>query len=145
MSVLSHEQLGLSGKFWEGPYDCRTILSPASLVIRAAYDHRNPVKAEMVCRPEDYAWSSAREWATGETGVFPLVLGETLPFGMSRDELRTRILRCHGTAQMDSLADAIKPLLECETPETETHHRVELDRLEFGALFAIDGEEGARK
>jgi putative transposase len=30
------------------------------------YMHRNPVQRELVPRPEDWAWSSARHYATGE-------------------------------------------------------------------------------
>ena len=31
--------------------------------------HRNPVKRELVSKPEDWIWSSFRRYATGEDGV----------------------------------------------------------------------------
>jgi len=33
------------------------------------YRHRNPVQRGLVPRPEDWKWSSARHYATGEEGV----------------------------------------------------------------------------
>jgi putative transposase len=33
------------------------------------YMHRNPVKRGLVAKPEDWAWSSFRHYATGEIGV----------------------------------------------------------------------------
>ena len=33
------------------------------------YMHRNPVQRGLVARPEDWTWSSARHYATGEEGM----------------------------------------------------------------------------
>jgi hypothetical protein len=38
-------------------------------VEKLRYIHRNPVKRELVARPEDWRWSSFRHYALGETGV----------------------------------------------------------------------------
>lgn len=40
---------------------------------RLEYLHQNPVKAGWVVRPQDYRWSSARDYC-GEKGILPLVL-----------------------------------------------------------------------
>jgi putative transposase len=34
--------------------------------------HRNPVKRGLVERPEDWAWSSFRHYATGEVGAIEI-------------------------------------------------------------------------
>jgi putative transposase len=36
------------------------------------YVHNNPVKRELVQRPEDWPWSSYRDWAGLEKGPIPL-------------------------------------------------------------------------
>jgi hypothetical protein len=35
-------------------------------VEKLCYIHRNPVRRGLVARPEDWAWSSSRHYATGE-------------------------------------------------------------------------------
>jgi REP element-mobilizing transposase RayT len=110
MSVRRQRQLDLSGRFWEGQYDARPILDPLSLVVRIAYDHRNPVKEGMVGEAEDYRWSSAAQWATGEAGVIPVDFREPLPFGLSFGELQSRVLEYQAARELDDCATELDSL-----------------------------------
>jgi REP element-mobilizing transposase RayT len=101
MSVRRQRELDLSGRFWEGDYDARLITDPLSLVVRIAYDHRNPVKEGMVARAEDYRWSSAMQWATGEASEIPVDLREPLPFGLAFGDLRSRVLEYQAAPELD--------------------------------------------
>ena len=57
-----NKKLRASGHLWQGRfYSC--ILDEKHLVACARYVERNPVRAGMVKRPEEYAWSSAKEHA----------------------------------------------------------------------------------
>jgi putative transposase len=49
-----------TGSSWEGRYRCSPIESNTYLLACARYVDLNPVRAGMVERPEDYAWSSYR-------------------------------------------------------------------------------------
>jgi len=106
MSILRQSELGLTGRFWDSDFNAQPVIDTLSLVVRIAYDHRNPVKAGMVQRPEDYVWSSAAEWATGCKGLMPISLGSTLPFGLSKAELREQVLRYQQPA-LDGLGDEL--------------------------------------
>lgn len=111
LSVWRQRDLGLSGRFWEGNYDARVITDPFSLLVRIAYDHRNPVKARIVTLPEEYEWSSAQEWTTGEPGVIPLSLPGPLPFGLRLDEFRREVVRYQAMRLLDDQADKLEELL----------------------------------
>jgi putative transposase len=55
--------------FWQARYYDFNVWSERKFVEKLRYIHRNPVKRELVGRPEDWEWSSFRHYATGETGV----------------------------------------------------------------------------
>ncbi len=132
MSIRRQSQLGLSGRFWEGDFDSRVVVDDLSLVVRVAYDHRNPVKAHMVEEPEEHLWSTAREWATGMVGPIPKRLPYELPFGLTESDLRARILSYQGSAVFDQLADQMAEIFEYEPEKSaailrallEEHHLV---------------------
>lgn len=111
MSVLRQSELELSGRFWEAAYDARPITNPLSLLVRVAYDHRNPTKAGVVVRPEDYPWSTANEWATGKKGPIPLILPDSLPFGLRLDEFRKDVTRYQRLRQLDDLDEGMQRLI----------------------------------
>jgi hypothetical protein len=100
VSKLRHRDLQLSGRFWEGDYDSRPVGWPESLIARIAYDHRNPVKAKIVERAEDYYWSSARSWRFGERGPIPIDL-DARPLGLSREELVEQVLHFERCKELD--------------------------------------------
>lgn len=56
-----------TGTLWEGRYRATLIDSERYLLACYRYVELNPVRAGIVCRPEDYAWSSHRANALGGT------------------------------------------------------------------------------
>ena len=63
---------GLNGApadhFWQKRYYDFNIRNYPQFVEKLRYIHRNPVKAGLCERPEDWAWSSFRHYATGCEG-----------------------------------------------------------------------------
>ena len=116
MSLRRQKELGLTGQFWEGRYDAKPILDATSLVVRMAYDHRNPVKQGMVARPEDFEWSTAATWQSGEITELPVVISQPLPFGLSHADLRRRVLRFQSNSALDNMDDALDDLWSLSGP-----------------------------
>jgi putative transposase len=61
---------GLSGErhFWQKRYYDFNVRDYSQFVEKLRYIHRNPVKAGLCERPEDWEWSSFRHYATGHEG-----------------------------------------------------------------------------
>lgn len=116
MSMKRQHDLGLSGRFWEGEYRSGIVADPLSLIARIAYDHRNPVKEGMVKRAEEYRWSSARSWATGEEGVIPLSL-DRLPFDLEFESIRREILRFQSSSALDDSREELDRALASGDPK----------------------------
>ena len=55
-------------RVWQEGNDAQEIHSNSFLDEKINYIHNNPVKAELVANPEDYLYSSARDYA-GEKGL----------------------------------------------------------------------------
>jgi REP element-mobilizing transposase RayT len=55
-------------KFWQEGNEAKEIHTNSFLDQKLDYIHNNPVKAEIVARPEDYLYSSARDYS-GEKGL----------------------------------------------------------------------------
>lgn len=64
-----NKQEGRSGSLWEGRYKCSPIDSDDYLLTCCRYVELNPVKANMVSSPEEYAWSSYSVNAGFEQGA----------------------------------------------------------------------------
>jgi len=60
-------------KVWQDGNDAKEIHMTAFLEEKIAYIHNNPVKAELVANPEEYLYSSARDYA-GEKGLVNIEL-----------------------------------------------------------------------
>ncbi len=60
-------------RFWQrgGGYD-RNLRSASDVHEKIKYIHENPVRRGLVERPEDWRFSSAREWITEEPGPVPI-------------------------------------------------------------------------
>jgi putative transposase len=58
-------------KLWQDGYFALPVLSHQDAEIKLNYVHNNPVKAEIVYSPEDYLYSSARDYA-GEKGLIEI-------------------------------------------------------------------------
>jgi len=102
-----HTEMELSGHLWEGRFDRRHIRDAESLLVRIAYDHLNPVREEMVKRPEQYARSSASWWADDLKPAIEL-LKRPLPFGLQRDDFRRRLLRYQDSRAFDETVRAVR-------------------------------------
>lgn len=60
--------------FWEARYYDFNVFSEKKRIEKLRYLHRNPVTRGLVKRPEDWAWSSFRQYSTGEAGIVKLTL-----------------------------------------------------------------------
>ena len=58
-----------TGVFWQKRYYDRNVRDEREFVDKLRYIHRNPVKAGLCERPEDWSWSSFRHYALREKGV----------------------------------------------------------------------------
>ena len=123
MADRRHRELDLSGKFWDGPFDCRDVTNADSLVVRIAYDHRNPVRANMVDAPEDYRWSTAAEWRTGVPGALRISLPHEVPFFESLPELRSALLERQDSTTFIEKHDDVGALLRGPEDITAEHLR----------------------
>lgn len=71
--------------FWQPRYYDFNIHNELKRVEKLRYMHRNPVNRGLVEKPEDWAWSSFRHYATGEIGTVEI---ESFWTGARRDGLR---------------------------------------------------------
>lgn len=59
--------------FWQARYYDFNVFSRTKRLEKLVYIHQNPVKRGLVSDPEAYPWSSARHYASGESG--PVTMG----------------------------------------------------------------------
>ncbi len=59
---------------WDEGYNAKEVFSPDFLTQKMNYIHDNPCQPQwnLVDRPEDYSWSSARYYLSGEPAIIPL-------------------------------------------------------------------------
>jgi putative transposase len=55
--------------FWQPRYYDFNVWNPEKTTEKLRYMHWNPVKRGLVAKPEDWAWSSFRHYATGHVGT----------------------------------------------------------------------------
>jgi putative transposase len=79
VSVQSKER-----PFWQPRYYDFNLHNEQKRVEKLRYMHRNPVRRGLVERPEQWAWSSFRHYATGEFGTVEI---ESFWTGARRDSL----------------------------------------------------------
>ena len=65
---VSRRLIGDADHFWQKRYYDFNIRNYPQFVEKLRYIHRNPVKAGLCERPEDWGWSSFRHYATGCEG-----------------------------------------------------------------------------
>ncbi len=65
------KQTGYVGHLWQGRYKSPLIKTESYFLECGRYIERNPLRAKLVQRAEDYPWSSYRHYAFGQTD--PLV------------------------------------------------------------------------
>jgi putative transposase len=56
-------------RFWTSRFDDQVILNQNMLLAKLNYVHNNPVVASLVARPEQYKYSSARNYILGDHSV----------------------------------------------------------------------------
>ncbi len=61
--------------FWQARYYDFNVFTTPKQVEKIRYIHRNPVRRGLTVRPEDWAWSSFRYYATGERGPVAIASG----------------------------------------------------------------------
>ena len=109
-------RLKLEGRFWDGRYHARRLTDETDLVVALAYDHLNPVRANLAERPEDYPRSSAAWWAGGLSPI-ELVRGP-LPFGLELGDLRRKLLRYQGNEDfMRMMKEVVEAGVGIDSPE----------------------------
>jgi putative transposase len=67
--VTSRKLRGPREKFWQDRYYDSNVRGEKARSEVIRYIHRNPVKRGLVDKPEDWAWSSYRHYATGAKGT----------------------------------------------------------------------------
>jgi putative transposase len=65
---VSRRLIGDADHFWQKRYHDFNIRNYPQFVEKLRYVHRNPMKAGLCERPEDWEWSSFRHYATGCEG-----------------------------------------------------------------------------
>jgi putative transposase len=66
---LSVSKRSSQNPFWQARYYDFNVWSAEKVTEKLNYMHRNPVVRGLVDKPEDWAWSSYRHYATGERGT----------------------------------------------------------------------------
>jgi REP element-mobilizing transposase RayT len=74
-SRAAHKTKDQQRKLWIKRFDDAFIRNDAMFESRVNYIHLNPVKAGLVARPEDYKYSSARNYLFGDHSVLEVVVG----------------------------------------------------------------------
>ena len=66
--------------FWQdgGGYD-RNVFLASTLIHMVKYIHNNPVRRGLVATPEEWLWSSARDWGNLGKGSIPMAI-ESFPY-----------------------------------------------------------------
>ena len=65
---ISRRLIGDAEHFWQKRYYDFNIRNARQFVEKLRYIHRNPVKRGLCAHPEDWPWSSFRQYATGYEG-----------------------------------------------------------------------------
>ncbi|MDT4955934.1 MAG: hypothetical protein QOJ02_4072 [Acidobacteriota bacterium] len=76
LEKLRHEKQRRDYKcsLWEHHSNVMLLTSESAFMQRVHYTHQNPVRAELVERPEEYRWSSVRCWNRKTIEDEPLIV-----------------------------------------------------------------------
>jgi putative transposase len=103
---------GRTGTLWEGRYKSTILDSETYVLACLRYIEANPLRARMVARPEDYAWSSYRHTALGDPDALLTPHETYAALGKSPAERQAayRALFAEGLDQatVETLRDAIQ-------------------------------------
>ncbi len=76
--------------FWQARYYDFNVWSNRKRIEKLKYMHRNPVARKLVAKPEDWAWSSYRHYATGVEHVVEIE-SEWTAFRRERIGVRAKV------------------------------------------------------
>ncbi len=68
----------IRGQMWQRRFYDFTAFTQEKVTEKLVYMHENPVKRGLVLSAEEWAWSSARFYSSGEQGAVK-ILDETIP------------------------------------------------------------------
>ena len=74
-SRTAGDKAGAPEHFWQARYYDFNVRTAKKRIEKLRYIHRNPVKRDLVEKPEDWEWSSFRHYATGEEGAVEIEVG----------------------------------------------------------------------
>jgi putative transposase len=83
---VARRLIGNRQHFWQARYYDFNVWTRNKRIEKLKYIHRNPVKRGLVEKPEDWPWSSYRNYATGQEGVVEV---ESPWTGKKRERLGT--------------------------------------------------------
>jgi len=90
---VARRLVGRGGHFWQERYYDFNVRTGKKRVEKLRYMHRNPVKRGLVAKPEDWKWSSFRNYAIGEEGAVeiesPWTVGKREREGIALKDLTT--------------------------------------------------------
>ncbi len=66
-----HRHYRSSGHVWQWRFMAFPIQQDEHLLTVLRYIERNPLRAGLVARAEEWLWSSLREWGTADSGLHP--------------------------------------------------------------------------
>ena len=101
-----------TGTLWEGRFKSCLVDTDAYLLTCQRYIELNPVRARMVARPEDYAWSSYRWHALGEADSTLRSHDGYRALGDSEDERRMVYRRLFDEVLSEQDVDEIRAYLQ---------------------------------
>ncbi len=129
VSYRLQEILGVSGHLWGRRYHARAVRGPTDLTTTIAYDHRNPVRPNIVAEPEHYLWSSADAYANREREA-PVALADDsrLPFDLTWLQLRARVLEYQGSHGLDDVLLSLEKERQSSQSNYETLLQRELEK-----------------
>jgi REP-associated tyrosine transposase len=103
--ITSHKlKLADTPHFWQKRYFSFPVWSERKRIEKLRYIHRNPVKRGLVERPEDWRWSSFRQWADGEEGMVEVECAATAR-KRERMGMPLTLVKSHPVAQKASDKD----------------------------------------
>jgi len=132
--------LGLVGHLWQGEHHRRRLADAWDLVVAVAYDHRNPVRAGMVGRPEFFARSSAMAWAGLSEPDAALAVRRDFPFGLTHEQFSECVLAFQQSKRLDDVMEVFaKSGLRPDSPEGRAHLRSLMDAAGLDPLGRCSG------
>ena len=89
--ILINRRRGESGELWQERFFDRALRTVKEYNEKVEYIHLNPVRAWLVCRPQDWPWSSMHEYCGASAAEQQRRSGLTIDWVRMPSDPRTRI------------------------------------------------------